>query len=149
LFDATTVDRLVRQYERLLGAALAAPELPAAELPLLTGAERHQLLAEWGGMAGEPPAAATLPGGFAAQARHAPEATALVSGGAAMSYGELDRRSNQLGRWLRAHGVGPESRVGLCLERSLDLVVGLLGILKAGGAYVPLDPSYPRERLAY
>jgi amino acid adenylation domain-containing protein/non-ribosomal peptide synthase protein (TIGR01720 family) len=149
LFDTATVDRLITHYERLLTAALAAPELPAAELPLLTAAERHQLLAEWGGTAVEPREAPALHRRFEAQARNAPEAVALTFGDAAVSYGELNRRANQLARWLRRQGIGAESRVGLCLERSPDLVVGILGILKAGGAYVPLDPDSPRERLAY
>ncbi len=147
LFDGTTIGRLIAHFERLLTAALAAPELPVSELPLLTAAERHQLQTEWGGQAGEPPPAATLHGRFEAQARRTPDAPALSYPGTVMSYGELSRRSDHLARRLRSLGAGPEIRVGLCLERSPELVVGILGILKAGGAYVPLDPAYPRERL--
>ncbi len=132
LFDATTIDRLILHYEKLLTAALAAPGLLASELPLLNGAERHQIILEWGGKGEQPHAALTLHGRFAAQARQMPAATALICGDESMSYGELDSRSNQLARRLRQQGADLESRVGLCLERSLDLVVGILGILKAG-----------------
>ena len=145
LFDATTVDRLFAGFERLLAAAVAGPDLPAAELPLLGEAERHQLL-EWGGIREEFAPASTLHGRFAARARQNPDAPALTCGEVTLSYGELDRRSNQLARWLREQGAGPESRVGLRLDRSVDLVVGILGVLKAGAAYVPLDPGSPRER---
>jgi len=151
LFDAATIDRLVIHYERLLTAALAAPERSTAELPLLGEAEQHQLLLEWGAIRREIPAASTpstLHGRFAARARRTPEAPALTCGDLTVTYGELDRRANQLARWLRDHGAGPESRVGLSLDRSVDLVVGILGVLKAGAAYVPLDPGAPRERPA-
>ncbi|MBW8873686.1 MAG: non-ribosomal peptide synthase/polyketide synthase [Acidobacteria bacterium] len=149
LFDATTVERLLAGFERLLAAAVAGPDLRAAELPLLGAAERHQLLREWGGTREEMPAASTLHSRFAERARRAPEAPALTCGDLTVTYGELHRRSNQLARWLRRHGAGPESRVGLSLDRSVDLVVGILGVLKAGAAYVPLDPASPRERLAF
>jgi amino acid adenylation domain-containing protein len=149
LWDAATIDRLALHFETLLAAIPASPEQPVAELPLLSPAERHQLGAEWGGTAGQPATARTLHQRFEAQARHAPEARAVTCGDDAISYGTLNRQANKLALRLRKHGVGPESRVGLCLERSLSLAVGILGILKAGGAYVPLDPAYPRERLAY
>ncbi|HEY9422636.1 MAG TPA: amino acid adenylation domain-containing protein, partial [Thermoanaerobaculia bacterium] len=149
LFDGPTINRLILHYERLLTAALASPELRLSELPLIGDAERHQLLTEWGGMGGQPPEASTLHGSFEMQARWAPGAAALTWKDATLTYGELNRRANQLARWLRGRGVGPESRVGLCLDRSPELVVGILGVLKAGAAYVPLDPGYPRERLAY
>ena len=86
---------------------------------------------------------------FEEQARRRGEAIAVVYEGEQVSYGELNRRANQLGRYLRKQGVGPEVAVGLCVERSVEMVVGILGILKAGGAYVPLDPEYPEERLKY
>ena len=93
--------------------------------------------------------AATLPELFAAQVARTPDAVAVVFEDAALTYGELDARANQLAHHLRALGVGPEVVVGLCVERSLEMLVGLLGILKAGGAYLPLDPDYPHERLAF
>jgi len=151
LWDATTIDRLLAGFERLLAAAVAGPDLRAVELPLLGAAERHQLL-EWGGIRQEIAPASTLStlhGRFAERARLAPEAPALTCGDLTLTYGELHRRSNQLAHWLRRQGVGPESRVGLRLDRSVDLVVGLLGVLKAGAAYVPLDPGAPRERMAF
>ncbi|MFP5288495.1 MAG: non-ribosomal peptide synthetase, partial [Thermoanaerobaculia bacterium] len=148
LFDPTTVDRLFAGFERLLAAAVAGPELRAEELPLLSAAERHQLL-EWGEIREELAAASTLHSRFAERARLAPDAPALTCGDVTLTYDELHRRSNQLARWLRRRGAGPESRVGLRLDRSVDLVVGILGVLKAGAAYVPLDPGSPRERLAF
>ncbi|HKH43314.1 MAG TPA: amino acid adenylation domain-containing protein, partial [Thermoanaerobaculia bacterium] len=145
LWDATTIDRLLAGFERLLAAAVAGPDLRAEELPLLDAAERQQLL-EWGGRREEFAGSSTLHGRFAAQARRTPDAPALTCGDVTLSYGELDRRSNQLAHWLRRQGAGPESRVGLCLDRSVDLVVGILGVLKTGAAYVPIDPEAPRER---
>jgi amino acid adenylation domain-containing protein len=153
LFDGTTAERLAAGFERLLAAAVAGPDLRAAELPLLGAAERHQLLVEWGGIRQEPAdlsvAPSTLHGRFAARARQTPEAPAVACGDVTLTCGELLRRANQLARRLRRHGVGPESRVGLCMERSVDQVVGILGVLAAGAAYVPLDPASPRERLAF
>ncbi|HVR99074.1 MAG TPA: amino acid adenylation domain-containing protein, partial [Thermoanaerobaculia bacterium] len=149
LFDGSTAARLGARLTALLAAAVASPEAPVAELPLLPPEERHQLLVEWGGTGEEPAAGETLHGRFEAQARRRPEAPAVLWDGAVVSCGELNRRANQLAYRLRQLGVGPESRVGLSMQRSLDLVVGILGILKAGGAYVPLDPNYPQERRAY
>ena len=132
----------------LLEAMAINPHQRVGELSLLNSDERHQLLVEWNKTAHEVPCA-TLPELFAAQVAKSPDAIAVVIEDQRLSYGELDRRANQLAHHLRALGVGPEMVVGLCLERSLDMVVGLLGILKAGGAYLPLDPAYPRERLAF
>jgi amino acid adenylation domain-containing protein len=147
LFDRGTAARLAVRFSILLEAAVAAPQTPLQDLPLLGLAERQQLLA-WGGVPGEP-SAATLHGRFEERARQAPGAIAAVCGGESLTYGELNRRADQVAWLLRGLGVGPEERVGLCAGRSLDLLVGLLGILKAGGAYVPLDPRYPAERLAW
>ncbi|MEA2694109.1 MAG: hypothetical protein QOJ16_3496, partial [Acidobacteriota bacterium] len=147
LFEGTTARRLLTHLEILLGQVVAAPETPLSGLPLLSAGERHQLLAEWDDTATAGPPAAGFLDLFAAQVRRAPEAEAVVCEGERLSYGELALRVDRLARVLAGMGVGPEVRVGICLEPSLDLVVGLLGILRAGGAYVPLDPAYPRERL--
>ncbi|HEY6321688.1 MAG TPA: amino acid adenylation domain-containing protein, partial [Thermoanaerobaculia bacterium] len=159
LFDAATGERLLAHYAVLLDGIAADLETPLSELPLLTAAERHQMTVEWsGGGDGELPALPTSSGlpdsgrwclhrRFAAEVERAPQAVAVVCAGASLTYGELNRCANRLARHLRRLGVGPEVPVALCLERSLELVVGILGILKAGGAYVPLDPSYPRDRL--
>ena len=149
LFDSTTALRLLEQFRNLLSAVVAEPERPVTELPLLSGGEAHQLLREWNDTA--------LPAGevlclhelFEIQAARAPEAIAVVDGDRRWTYRELDRRAGHLARHLRALGVGPEVRVGICLERSAEMIAGLLAILKAGGAYVPLDPGYPGERLAF
>ncbi len=146
LFRADTAERMLAHLVCLLEGVAEAPDRRVDELPLLGRAERHQLLAEWNDTAGEVPAG-LLHAGFAEWARRRPQAPALTLGTAEMSYGELAARSDALAAVLRGLGVGPEVRVGLCLERSFELFVGLLGILKAGGAYVPLDPANPSERL--
>src|SRR5207248_2868057 len=110
--------------------------------------ERRIILQDWNATARAFPSA-ILPELFAAQAAKRPDATAVLLGDRRLSYGELDARANRLAHHLRARGVGPEVVVGLCVERSLDLLVALLGIFKAGGAYLPLDPEYPPERLAF
>ncbi|AEI67136.1 non-ribosomal peptide synthase [Corallococcus macrosporus] len=115
----------------------------------MDAAERQRLLVAWNDTAAEYPREAGLAALFEAQAARSPAAVAVVCEPAQLSYGELDRRANQLAAYLRKRGVTVGTPVGLCVQRSLDLVVGMLGILKAGGAYVPLDPSYPRERLAF
>ncbi|WP_225409747.1 non-ribosomal peptide synthase/polyketide synthase [Stigmatella hybrida] len=149
LFTGETARQLVTHLGRLLEAAVARPSAPLAELSLLDETERHQLLVDWSGTrAGEPEelCAHRL---FEAQASRTPEAVALTFEGTQLRYRELNAQANQLARLLRRRGVGPDVLVGLCLERSLDMVVGLLAILKAGGAYVPLDPTLPSERLAF
>ncbi len=152
LFDPATVDRWMGHLLTLLAAAAADPSRRLSELPLLTAAESWQLTGETA--AGALPAAGgdepelCLHERFALQAARAPEAPAVTFAGESLSYGELDRRANRLAHHLRRLGVGPESRVGLCLDRSPELIEGILGILKAGAAYVPLDPRYPAQRLA-
>ncbi len=149
LFDAATVERMARHFGLLLDAALAAPDTPVSGLPLLTDDERA-LLAAWNDTAEAFDAAdETLHGLVEAQARRTPSAAAVAFEGETLTYAELDARAESLAGALRGMGVGPESRVGVCMERSAELVVALLGVLKAGGAYVPLDPGYPAERLAY
>ncbi|MEO6192136.1 MAG: amino acid adenylation domain-containing protein, partial [Thermoanaerobaculia bacterium] len=147
LFEGTTAERLAGHFGRLLAAALAAPEQPVGELPMLAPAERTQLLETWNATAVPRPAGALIHELFEAQAARTPEAPAVSGQGETLSYRELQTRSNRLANHLRRLGVGPEVRVGLCVERTPEMVVALLGILKAGGAYVPLDPSHPAERL--
>ncbi len=148
LFDEATVRRWAGHLGVLLEGIVREPEKRLSERELMSAAERHQVLRAWNDTA-RGVVEETLHGLFVAQARRTPEAAALRYEGEEMSFGELDRRSNQLARFLRNHGVAPDVLVGLCMERSLELVVGVLGILKAGGGYVPLDPGYPVERLAY
>ena len=149
LFDETTAARMLGHLRTLLEGAVAAPDRPLADLPLLTIDERQRVLDEWNATAAEFPREATIHRLIEAQAARSPTAIAVACGGRSLTYGELNARANQLARHLRTRGVGPERLVGVCLPRSIDLVVGLLGVLKAGGAYVPMDPEYPAERLAF
>ncbi|HSK77697.1 MAG TPA: amino acid adenylation domain-containing protein, partial [Thermoanaerobaculia bacterium] len=144
LFDFATVLRMIGHYLTLLKGVIENPLLKLSELPLLSNAERRQLLVEWNDT-GAPVPAGTLQ----ELLKGAPEAVAVSFEGTSLTYGELDARSNRLAHLLRRLGVGAETLVGLCVERSPDLLVGLLAVLKAGGAYVPLDPTYPADRLAY
>ena len=148
LFERGSVEALAGRLVRLLEGTVAAPDRPIGSLDILGAEEREAILRGWNDSA-QAIAPATLPQLFAAQAQKAPDAVAVVCGEQRLSYGELERRANQLAHHLRALGVGPEVVVGLCAKRSLEMVVGLLAILKAGGAYLPLDPGYPAERLAF
>jgi amino acid adenylation domain-containing protein len=138
-----------RALEGLAGALETAPGRAVAAIDVLPATERRQLVVEWNATASPYPREACVHALFEAQAERAPEAVAVVCGGESLSYAELNRRANRLAHQLRALGVGPEARVGVCMERSAELVVALLAVLKAGGAYLPLDPSYPSERLRY
>jgi amino acid adenylation domain-containing protein len=149
LFERATAERLLGHYLTLLEALVARPDESISRLPLLPDAERARVLQGWNDTAVAHPKDATLPSLIEAQVARTPDAVALEFEGARLTYRELDARANQLAHALRKHGVGPEVRVGLCVERSLEMVVGLLGTLKAGGAYVPLDPGYPQERLGW
>ncbi len=135
-------------YVRLLQAAVSQPAQRVEALPLLAEAERRRLLVEWNATEAPPPPAHGVHALFEAWAERTPDAVAVRLGETRLTYGELNRRANQLAHVLRAGGVGPDVLVGLCVRRSLELAVGVLAILKAGGAYVPLDPAYPAERLA-
>ncbi|MEE8523271.1 MAG: non-ribosomal peptide synthase/polyketide synthase [Thermoanaerobaculia bacterium] len=149
IFAVTTIRRMLRQFRTLLSAVVADPRTRLADLPLLSRTEHHQLLVEWHQIEARRAPDECLHRPFEAQAARTPEAVAVVAEEASVSYGELNASSNRLAHHLRAQGVGPETLVGVYLERSVDMVVAILGILKAGGAYVSLDPGYPAERLAY
>ena len=148
-FAAATAERWLDHYARLLAAAVADPALPLSQLPLLDAAGSAQIVAEWNDTRVEYPEDATLHGLVAAQAARTPDSPAVTFEGASLTYRELTGRADRLARHLRGLGVGPDVLVGLCAERSLEMMVGLLAVLKAGGAYVPLDPGYPAERLAF
>ena len=149
LFDAATIERMAAHFRVLLQRIVADPAQPISRLPLLTDAERHQVLVEWNDTAAEGPGDRYLAQRVEQQVALHPEATAVVFGHRQLTYAELNTRANQLAHHLRTLGVGPDVLVAVAMERSVELVVALLGILKAGGAYVPLDPSHPVERLAF
>ena len=148
LFDRASVEAMADRLVRLLEAAADDPDRAIGGLDILAPAERHTILREWNDTA-RPVPSATLPQLFEAQVARSPDAVAVVFEDTTLTYADLDARANQLAHHLRARGVGPEVVVGLCIERSPEMIVGLLGILKAGGAYLPLDPAYPHERLAF
>ena len=144
LFEAATIRRLAGYYSRLLEAGVANPEQSISEMPMLPDAERQQLLVDWNNTAAELPGKAlSLHQLIEEQATRTPDQVALVFDRQKLTYGELNFRANQLAHYLKGLGVGPDVLVGLYVERSIEMVVGMLGILKAGGAYVPIDPSYP------
>nr|WP_304984929.1 non-ribosomal peptide synthetase [Corallococcus sp. CA047B] len=148
LFDEATLARMAEHLTALAKAVTAAPDAPVAGLPLLSTEAREQVLRGWNDTRVEFPRGASLHQLFEAQAERTPDAIALQFEARRLTYGQLEARTNQLAHHLRARGVGPETLVGVSLERSLEMVVALLGVLKAGAAYVPLDPSTPGERLA-
>ncbi|TPG62840.1 AMP-binding protein, partial [Pseudomonas arsenicoxydans] len=140
---------LVTALHGLLDAVVSDPQRPILTVPILPDAERQQLLVDFNATQADFPQEALIHELFEDQAQRHPDATALVFESQSLSYGELNRRANRLAHHLIALGVRPDDRVAICVERSLEMVVGLLAILKAGGAYLPLDPAYPDERLAY
>ena len=148
LFDAATVSRMLNHFAVLLDAAVTDPSASLSGLPLLTDKERHQLF-QWNQTRGDFPHDRCVHELFEEQAVRAPEAVALVCGNERLTYAELNTRANQLAHHLRAYGVDAEVRVGILLERSVEMAVALLAILKAGGGYVAFDPSYPTERLRF
>jgi amino acid adenylation domain-containing protein len=149
LWEAATMQRLLGHFGRVLEQAAADPDVRISQVTLLDEAERRQVVEEWNRTPMEYPAGVCIHELVAAQAERTPDAVAVASGAGAITYAELELRSSRLAHHLRRRGVGPEVRVGLCLERGPELLVGLLGVLKAGGAYVPLDPAFPPERLAF
>ena len=149
LFDAGTIERMAGHLRSLLEGIVNDPQCPISNLPLLPDAERRQLLVGGNGKSIDYPLGSCLSSHFEAWAKQSPGAVALVHGHQRLTYQELNERSNQFAHQFRKRGVGPETLVAICLERSPALVAGVLGILKAGGAYVPLDPVYPGKRLAF
>ncbi|MCP4660729.1 MAG: amino acid adenylation domain-containing protein, partial [bacterium] len=154
LFDGATIARMTGHLRVLLEAIAAQPQQRISSLPLMAPAERRQLLAEWNDTASSPGARSrragrTIHALFEAQAAATPDAVAVICAGERVSYRELNRRANRLARYLRVRGIAPEIPVGICMERSPQMLVGILAILKAGGACLPLDPNYPRERLGF
>ena len=149
LFEEATIARMAGHWQTLLEAVVADPGLRLSELPLLSASERHQLLVEWNATSTPYPADRCVHQLFEEQAARTPEAVALVYEEQELTYRQLNERANQLAHHLQRLGVGPEVLVGLCMDRSIEMVVGLLGILKAGGAYVPLDPAFPAERISF
>ncbi len=148
-FDAPAVRQMLNHFRQLLESSIANPDVTLDELEMLESGERQQLVADWSGGQTAYPRESSIQELFEAEVERTPEAVAVIFGEERLTYRELNERANQLAHYLRGLGVGPEVLVGLCVERSLELIVGLLGILKAGGAYAPLDPNYPPDRLAF
>jgi amino acid adenylation domain-containing protein len=158
LFERDRIGRLIGHFQTLLEGIVANPDARLSDLPLLTPAERQQILVEWNRCPQAPLSQGDSGGSmqqfcfhhlFEAQAKSAPEAIALISEQESFTYAELNQKADQLAQTLKHLGVKPDSLVGLCVDRSADMVIGILGILKAGGAYVPLDPNYPGDRLHF
>ncbi|WP_149402957.1 non-ribosomal peptide synthetase, partial [Dictyobacter arantiisoli] len=149
LFEETTIKRLVGHYQQLLEGLLADPTQLLSELPLLNEEEYQRQVVTWNATQADYPDDQCLHSLFERQVQLRPQASALMFEQHIVTYEELNRRANQLAHYLQSQGVGPDVRVGLCVERSVEMIVGVLGILKAGGAYVPMDPTYPQERFAY
>jgi amino acid adenylation domain-containing protein len=148
LFEAETIQRMLGHYEQLLKAVVKNPEQRVWNLPLLTQAEREQL-ERWNQTARDYPRDKTIAGLFEEHAAKAPNLVAVEFEGQELEYGDLNRQANRLAHYLRAVGVKPDTLVAVCVDRSLEMIVGLLAVMKAGGAYVPLDPEYPEERLRF
>ena len=148
-FDTQKIARMLGHFQTALEGIVVNPEKPIGELPLLTEQERHQILVEWNQTERDYSQTQCIHHLFERQVELTPEAVAAVFEGDRLSYRRLNEKANQVAHYLQAIGVEPEDLVGICVDRSLEMLVGILGILKAGGAYLPLDPAYPQERLAY
>jgi amino acid adenylation domain-containing protein len=149
LFNCDRIERLAGHFQKLLEGIVGDPDQPISRLPILNEQERHQILVEWNDTDAGYPQDQCIHELFEAQVERTPDAIALEFEDQQVTYRDLNRRANQLAHYLMSLGIGPEKLVGICVERSIELVVALLGILKAGGAYVPLDPTYPEERLRF
>ncbi len=148
-FDEATIARMLDHLRTLLAELVTDPNRRLADLSLLSPAEQHQMLVQWNDTQRDYPSDKCIHQVFEKQVEENPDGIAVVFEDQQLTYGELNHKANQLAYYLRKHGVGPDTLVGICMERSGAMVIGLLGILKAGGAYVPLDPSYPQERLVF
>ncbi|MFA6051760.1 MAG: amino acid adenylation domain-containing protein [Methylobacter sp.] len=148
-FEAKTVKRMLEHLQCLLAAFVLQPQARLSELTLLNAEDKQQILLDWNATEAAYPKDRFIHQLFEVQAEKTPDAVAVMFDGQAVSHAELNVKANQLAHYLRSKGVGPDVLVGICLERSLEMVIGLLGILKAGGAYVPLDPGYPQDRLDF
>jgi amino acid adenylation domain-containing protein len=148
LFNAATIARMLAHFQNLLAGIITNPDQQISSLPLLTPAEQHQLLVEWNNTQTDYPQDC-IHQIIERQAEKTPDGIAVTFGDQQLTYRELNTKANQLAHYLQKLGVKPETLVGICIERSLDMIVAILGILKAGAAYLPLDPAYPAERLAF
>ena len=149
LFDADTISTMVMHWQILLAGMIAEPTSLVSDLPMLTEAEEQRMLVEWNNTVADYPADRCIHELIEEQTRQTPDAIALSYEGTLMTYAELNTQANRLAHYLQQQGIGPDMLVGLCIERSIEFFIGMLGILKAGGAYVPTDPSYPQERLEF
>ncbi|XWU44250.1 MAG: amino acid adenylation domain-containing protein [Dolichospermum sp. UKL202] len=149
LFDSQTIERMMGHFVTLLVAIVENPQQQISQLPILTASEQQQLLVEWNDTQADYPQDKCIHQLFEEQVKRTPDAVAVVFADKQLTYNELNIRANQLAHYLQSFGVEANVLVGICVERSLEMIVGLLGILKAGGAYVPLDPDYPQERLSF
>ncbi len=149
LFEAATIERMVKHFVRLLNSIVLNPQQPIFQLLMLTEVEQQQLLFEWNNTQADYPLDMCIHQLFEEQVERTPDHIAVVFEDQQLNYRELNARANQLAHYLQNLGVGPDVLVGICVERSLEMMVGLLGILKAGGGYLPIDPEYPTERLLY
>jgi amino acid adenylation domain-containing protein len=149
LFDDATITRMLKHFERLLEGVVSNPNRRVSELPLLTAEEQQRMLVEWNDTEADYACHSCLHELFEAQVERTPDSVAVSFAGEQLTYTELNERANQVARRLQGLGVGAEVSVGICMERSIEMITGMLGILKAGGAYVPLDPEYPAQRLSY
>ena len=149
LFDAPTIERMVHHWQHILESVVLDTEQQLARVPLLTASEQHKMLVEWNNTSYPFPENVCIHQQFEEQVERTPHAPAVTFEGSTLTYQELNHRANRVAHHLQAIGVVPDTLVGVCMERSLEMVIALLAILKAGGAYVPLEPTYPRERLNY
>ena len=149
LYDSGTIGRMITHYQRLLQAVVANQDQQVGELNMITETERHELLFGFNDTHTDYPRDKTIVDRFYEQAAKTPDSIAVVFEDRELTYRQLDERSNQLAHYLQQHGMREESLVVICVERSLEMIIAILGILKAGGAYVPVDPNYPQDRIAY